>query len=353
MNTEKYPWLLDLDSPLARDELARARTQYLDTGAVVFANFLTDQALHDCVEQDAQQRQEAAAYTTNSRHTAYLKSKNTTDFDESSVYNYEMQTQVASIAFDELSPNGTLSQLYRNPILLQLVSRIVRGDSSSNNNNNNNNSSSNTQSQSQQLYLSDDPLGCCSINVFRPGYHHSFHFDESEFSTTIMLQEAEDLTSGLFQYTSPPIRGGDTADDDDDLCLKEVAWTIATFDERCRDRDVQFKELQVDQQPQQENESSSSALPQQIVQQQQQQQQQQPAFLLSSLDFRPGTLSIFSGSRSLHRVTTVRGNVSRLTAVLTFATRPGFCNSAAVQELFWGRSSSSSSHLPSTSSTAS
>jgi hypothetical protein len=320
MNIAKYTWLIDLDSPLARDEIARARQQYLTTGATIFPNFLTEQALHDCV-QDAQ-RQESTAYTTNSVHTAYLKSKNTTDFDETSIYNHEMQTQVASIAFDELSPHGTLAQLYCNPILLQLVSRIVHGSD------NDNDKDKQQQQQHQQLHLSDDPLGCCSINVFRPHYHHSFHFDESEFSTTLMLQEPDDLSSGLFQYTSPPIR-----DSADDLCLEKVAWTIATHDERCfrhDDKNVPFQELQ---------QASSQPSPPAV-------------FQLSTLDFRPGTLSIFSGSRSLHRVTTVRGSVSRLTAVLTFATRPGFCNSAAVQELFWGRSSSSPS-LPSSSSSSS
>jgi hypothetical protein len=59
---------------------------------------------------------------------------------------------------------------------------------------------------------------------------------------------------------------------------------------------------------------------------------------LHTLDFRPGTLSIFSGSKSLHRVTKVKGDCSRLVAVLTFASRPGFRNSPEVQKLFWGRS---------------
>jgi hypothetical protein len=325
MNMEKYPWLSDLDSPQARIEITQARQQYLDTGATIFANFITNQALQSCIE-DAQ-KQEPTAYTTNTVHTAYLKSKDLCNFTESSIYNYEMQTQVASIAFDELSPTGILAQLYRNPILLQLVSRIVHGDDDENSDNDDNGNK-----QQRSLYLSDDPLGCCSINVFRPNYHHSFHFDESEFSTTLMLQEAQDLDSGLFQYTSPPIR-----ESPDDWCLNKVALTVATYDERCRchdDDNVQFHELLQQRDQQQKDESSSLPLPLPSP---------PPPPALATLDFRPGTLSIFSGSRSLHRVTTVRGNVSRLTAVLTFATHPGFCNSPAVQKLFWGRSSSSSS----------
>ena len=63
--------------------------------------------------------------------------------------------------------------------------------------------------------------------------------------------------------------------------------------------------------------------------------------LLHTLDFAPGTLSIFSGSKSLHRVTRVLGPSARLVAVLTFASEPDFCNSPEVQRMFWGRSSAS------------
>ena len=76
-----------------------------------------------------------------------------------------------------------------------------------------------------------------------------------------------------------------------------------------------------------------------------------------TLEFEPGTLSIFCGSRCLHEVCTVlyctvlyctvlyclhevtrvRGHTDRLVAVFCFATRPGVRNSAQVQQLFWGR----------------
>jgi len=178
MNTEKYPWLRDLTSHEAAEAIENAREQFEKTGAVIFQDFLTEQSLNSCVI-DAR-AQEDDAFTTDDTHTAYLKPKDSRR-SEHSVYNHEMRTQVASIAFDELPADSQLSKLYRNPTLLQLVSSIVQ----------------------RKLFLSEDPLGCCSINVFRPNYHHSFHFDESEFSTTLMLQEASDTASGLFQYTHP------------------------------------------------------------------------------------------------------------------------------------------------------
>ena len=141
--------------------------------------------------------------------------------------------------------------------------------------------------------------------MFRPGYHHSFHFDESEFSTTLMLQESEIEDSGLFQFTHPLRRTVD------DLVLSQTAKVVEFYDAPPKP-EISFDEI--DSNP---NDDPPK---------------------LHTLDFRPGTLSIFSGSRSLHRVTPIEGMQSRLVAVMTFAGRPGFSNSAAVQKLFWGRS---------------
>lgn len=224
------------------------------------------------------QKQEESAFVTDGTHTAHLL-KTDSSFPMNSVRNYEMRTQVASIAFDELSDGSELASLYQNPILRKLVAKIVRKD---------------------KLYLSEDPLGCCSINVFRPQHHHSFHFDESEFSTTLMLQEAAIEGTGLFQYTHP------LRSNSDDLALGPVASVLREHDDTVNEND--FCE-------------ERHACPD-----------------LFTLDFLPGTLSIFSGSRSLHRVTRVEGNRSRLVAVFTFSSEPGFRNSADIQRLFWGRS---------------
>ena len=55
------------------------------------------------------------------------------------------------------------------------------------------------------------------------------------------------------------------------------------------------------------------------------------------MPFEPGTLSIFAGHYTLHRVTRVRGRRHRLVAVLCYGRKPGFTNSDEVRRLFWGR----------------
>lgn len=293
MNTAKYPWLCDLTSPEAASVLAESRRKFQTEGAVTFPHFLTEEALQAAVADC--RAQEDAAFTTDDTHTAYLQAPDTQRYPANSIYNHEMRTQVASIAFDELSKESPLVQLYQHPILLQLVSSIV---------------------QKEPLYLSADPIGCCSINVFRPGYHHSFHFDESEFSTTIMLQEASDTNTGLFQFTRP------LRDKPSDLALAEVAGAIETYDDNSCGQS--FAESSPS--PAAAVDGVGATAPPLAPQ-------------LHTLDFKPGTLSIFSGSRSLHRVTQVKGARSRLVAVLTFASTPEFVNTPETQKMFWGRAS--------------
>jgi hypothetical protein len=288
MNFAKYPWLKELSSEVAQLELLHYRNIYETTGAVTLPDFITKKALQLCLNQVTSR--EENAYTTDDLHTAYLVNPDLGKFPYNSVYNHKMRTRVASLAYDELGRHSVLRFLYQDPILLQLVSFIVQ----------------------KELYLSVDPLGCCSINVFRPGYYHAFHFDESPFSTTLMIQEADDLNSGLFQYTDL-LRDLRYCSKKENLALSNVASAINTYEDDSTIFQTKFHELQ--------GQSNVKPPP------------------LHTLDFHPGTLSIFAGSQSLHRVTTIKGTKSRLVAIFTFSTISNFRNSAAVQKLFWGRSS--------------
>jgi alkylated DNA repair dioxygenase AlkB len=140
----------------AQKAILQARNRLRREGAVSFPGLVRIDAIEkELVEL---RRKAEIAFTTDDVHTAYLKDPDLGRFPTNSVYNHEMRTHVASTAYDELSDNSLLRQLYHDPRLLKLVSLVA----------------------DRTLYLSEDPLGCCSVNVFRPGYHHSFHFDESE-----------------------------------------------------------------------------------------------------------------------------------------------------------------------------
>ena len=298
MNFVRYPWLSNLQSPEAQTALKDARRTYMEKGAVTWPQFVTADALSTIVQQASAAAN--AAFTTDSTHTAYLRDPDYEKFPRNSVYNHQMRTQVASIAFDELPADSPLATLYQHPTLLQVVSYVATG-------------------AFDKLFLSADPLGCCSINVFRPGYHHSFHFDESVFSTTLMIQEASPTSTGLFQYP-PPLRVSLQ-----DLALSDVASAITAYDNETQ-IPVTLTEVRKSSVASGTNDtpiSTTGAPPP-----------------LYTLDFSAGTLSLFCGSRSLHRVTRVATDSpqDRLVAVMAYSTQPGFCNSAAVQKMFWGRS---------------
>ena len=55
------------------------------------------------------------------------------------------------------------------------------------------------------------------------------------------------------------------------------------------------------------------------------------------LDVSPGTLVLFRGRNSLHRVTPTIGGRTRILVVLAYNTRPGIALSEAARMTFYGR----------------
>ncbi|MEM7257480.1 MAG: hypothetical protein AAF404_08835 [Pseudomonadota bacterium] len=132
----------------------------------------------------------------------------------------------------------------------------------------------------QQLFHLADPLGACSINVFTDGGEHGWHYDESEFTVTLSLQKPEH--GGSFDFI-PMLR--DSTEEQ-----QQVQAAIAG--------------------------RSDSVV---------------------ELPFTEGTLMIFGGRQTLHRVSRVSGSTPRLVPVLCYSEQPDVCNSETVREMFWGR----------------
>jgi len=131
------------------------------------------------------------------------------------------------------------------------------------------------------LYRSADPLDALEIAVFGDGDELGWHFDNSEFSVTVMYSESE--AGGHFDY---------------------YPWLRGEHDENYPG--VQ-KVLLGDQGG------------------------------VISLPGSPGTLAVFRGQHALHRVTPVSGPRPRINSVLTYGERPGMKLNRLTQELFYGR----------------
>ena len=107
------------------------------------------------------------AWITDSDHNAWQTQRDD-DLPATHLVNLFMRTRVASVAFDKIGP--TLRALYEAPALLTFLSDLL----------------------GKKLYRLADPLGACSINVFRDGWDHALHYDEAEYTVTLSLQQSHE-----------------------------------------------------------------------------------------------------------------------------------------------------------------
>lgn len=131
------------------------------------------------------------------------------------------------------------------------------------------------------LYVMQDPLARANIMGYRAGEALNWHFDRSEFTTTLLLQAPE--VGGDFEYRTD-LRS------DDDPNYDGVARLL-------EGRDPDAKILRI----------------------------------------KPGTLNVFRGKNTAHRVTTVEGNRERMIAVFSYYERPGVMFTEEERVGFYGR----------------
>ena len=259
-NLDRCP--IDDPDSVRGDAFARScRERFLQDGLCMLPGFIRTEALEILVEET--NRRIGDAWFCKSTHNVYLTPNDRTPNDPGTppgdVARRRERTFVGSVPYDRIGEDSSLRRLYLWDPLKDFVGAVLG---------------------KPRLHRFADPLGACSVNVFVDGGEHGWHFDESEFTVTLMLQAPE--SGGVFEYV-PHIRGSQD----------EKAIIAAVLD---GDR-----------------------------------------ALVRELPFTAGTLLIFGGRQTLHRVTRVGGARPRLVPVLTYAERPGLKNSETVRKLFWGR----------------
>ena len=132
-----------------------------------------------------------------------------------------------------------------------------------------------------QLHLMADPLARVNVMGYRAGEALNWHFDRSQFTTTLLIQEPE--AGGEFQYRTD-LRS------DDDPNYDGVVRFIEGRDP-----------------------------------------------LVKTLLQKAGTLNVFKGKNTVHRVTPVQGDRDRIVAVFSYYERPGVLFSAEERIGFYGR----------------
>ena len=133
----------------------------------------------------------------------------------------------------------------------------------------------------EQLHRYADPFGALNVSIMRDGDVLDWHFDMTDFVVSIALQSSD--SGGDFENAAN-IRGNDN---DDHL-------VAAVLQDRARDR-VRVESM------------------------------------------TPGTLMLFNGRRSMHRVTPIVGAKPRYVALLAYDTKPGTDSTDALKLSRYGR----------------
>ncbi len=132
------------------------------------------------------------------------------------------------------------------------------------------------------IYPMDDDLSCLNVMAHKQGEALNWHFDRSEYTTTILLQAPH--AGGEFQYIT------DLRSDHDPNYDGVGEFLQSDF-------------------------SAATTLP-----------------------LEAGTLNVFKGSNTLHRVAPVQGPTDRIISIFTYYETPGKRFSAEEQIGFYGRS---------------
>lgn len=253
IDLERYPIDGIRDGP-GQVLAGQCRETYRETGMCLLEGFVRGSALEKLVAEVEGCLEHA--FFCDGSHNAYLTdSPSRTDVP----HLRQERTFVGSVPYDRLPRHGRLNALYLWDPLKDFIGFVLG---------------------KPEFHRFADPLGACSVNVFVEGGVHGWHFDESEYTVTLMLQAPE--SGGGFECV-PLVRETES----------EHRTVSAVLD---GDREH-----------------------------------------VVTLPFPPGALLIFGGRQSLHRVTPIVGKRPRLVPVLCYAEQSGMKNSESVRRLFWGR----------------
>ncbi|XP_023331669.1 uncharacterized protein LOC111703835 isoform X2 [Eurytemora carolleeae] len=174
LNTELYP-LHEPEGPAYEELVKHSRNLFLAEGSVTLQDFLRPEAVTAAVANiDVNMTN---AWNTDGEHNIFLDTGDP-EYLENHIRNQRFHTKVSSLAYDMLDPEGPLSTLYRDDNFREFLRLVLGVD---------------------KLFRLEDPLGALSVNIFQPGDRHSWHFDQSSHSVTIMLQKPD--AGGHFRKT--------------------------------------------------------------------------------------------------------------------------------------------------------
>lgn len=256
LDLDRFP-LDDLEGADGRALVEACRRDLSAQGRFNLEGFVRPEALARCVAELAPLF-ESAAFTHKRSHNIYFDD-GLTDLPADHPALRRFETINRTICGDQI-PNSLLCRLYAWPPLAGFLAATLG---------------------KPRLHLMADPLARVNVMAYRAGEALNWHFDRSEFTTTLLLQAPE--SGGAFQYRSGLRSAGDPNYDG-------VGRFLAGDDSQ-----------------------------------------------VETLPLAAGTLTVFKGKDTAHRVTPVEGPRPRIVAVFSYYERPDVQFSKEERLGFYGR----------------
>ena len=243
---------------LDTDFVQKCKIDLDQNGVLTLSNFLNANTLKELVVEAKDAASQA--YFTNSTHNVYL-TKIDNRFGLDHVINKQLVSSKGCICTDQIKLTSKLKTLYSSSTFKSFIAAVV-GETS--------------------LFPYDDPLSSINVHYAGEGQELNWHFDNSEFAITLLLQSP--IGGGEFQYLKD-FRNADKNEMNFEGVDKLLAGSIAP----------------------------------------------------SILTMKPGTLVLFRGRNSIHRVTPTIGDTKRILVVLAYNSEPGIALSESARKTFYGR----------------
>ncbi len=236
----------------------RCRQTVDETGVLVLENFLLPDAVA-LVQKEGEDHKDQAYFCTQ-EHNVYLTPSDPA-YSEDHPRNQKVISSKGCITDDLIPAGSPLRVLYDAEDFRSFLCAVLGEDA---------------------LYNYADPLSSINLHYANPGQELGWHFDNSSFATTLMIQQPE--AGGAFEYV-----GGLRDADNNEMNFEGVAQVLKG---------------------------------------------EQP---VKSLSMGAGALVLFRGRNAIHRVAPVEGSRTRMLVVLAYNSKPDIALSESARMTFYGR----------------
>jgi hypothetical protein len=252
--------MIDLQNHPITDSiyLASCRSRLHTDGALILRGFFSSEAIDSVLAEST--NRDHQAFFASTTHNVWLTEPDET-LPVEHIFNRQIVSTKGLLADDQLEEESALRIVYDDPDFRAFIASVVNVDG---------------------VYPYADALSSINVHFHRDGEELGWHFDNSSFAVTALIQAPKD--GGAFEYVTD-LRDAEAGDQN-----------FGGVEDAIVDGEG-----------------------------------------VETLEFDPGDLVLFRGRNSMHRVTPSKGDRTRILAVFAFNTEPDIGLSDSAKQTFYGR----------------